>query len=93
MTVVTRFAPSPTGDLHLGHAYAAWFAWDQAIRAGGRFLVRIEDIDRTRCRDRFIARHLEDLGWLGLAWEEPVVRQSDRLPRYREASTGWKGWA
>ena len=83
--VVTRFAPSPTGDLHLGHAYAAWFAWDQAIRTGGRFLLRIEDIDRTRCRDRFIARHLEDLGWLGLAWAEPVVRQSDRLPLYRDA--------
>ena len=83
--VVTRFAPSPTGDLHLGHAYAAWFAWDRAVRAGGRFLLRIEDIDATRCRHRFVARHLEDLAWLGLGWEEPVVRQSDRLHHYRDA--------
>jgi glutamyl-Q tRNA(Asp) synthetase len=82
---VTRFAPSPTGDLHLGHAYAAWFAWDQALRAGGRFLLRIEDIDRGRCRERFVARHLEDLAWLGFAWQEPVVRQSDRLAIYRDA--------
>jgi glutamyl-Q tRNA(Asp) synthetase len=83
--VVTRFAPSPTGDLHLGHAYAAWFAWDQAARAGGRFLLRIEDIDTARCRGRFVARHLADLAWLGLTWDEPVLRQSERVPRYREA--------
>lgn len=82
---VTRFAPSPTGDLHLGHAYAAWFAWDQARRSGGRFLLRIEDIDRARCRDAFIARHLEDLAWLGFTWEEPVVRQSERLAVYGDA--------
>jgi glutamyl-Q tRNA(Asp) synthetase len=85
MAVVTRFAPSPTGDLHLGHAYAAWFAWDQAHRSAGRFLMRIEDIDRSRCRDRFVARHLEDLAWLGFAWEQPVLRQSDRLLHYRDA--------
>ncbi len=85
MTVVTRFAPSPTGDLHLGHAYAAWYALDVAIRAGGRFLVRIEDIDAGRCRAEFIDRNLDDLRWLGLTWEEPVVRQSDRMDLYREA--------
>lgn len=85
MTVVTRFAPSPTGDLHLGHAYSAWFASDVAARAGGRFLVRIEDIDTGRCRDEFIERNLEDLRWLGLAWEEPVVRQSRRMDLYGEA--------
>ena len=85
MSVVTRFAPSPTGDLHLGHAYAAWFAGDLAARAGGRFLVRIEDIDVGRCRDDFIERNLDDLRWLGLAWEEPVVRQSRRMDLYGEA--------
>ena len=82
MPEVTRFAPSPTGDLHLGHAYAAGFAWRAAQRSGGRFLVRIEDIDAGRCRERFVARNLEDLCWLGLAWEQPVVRQSGRMPRY-----------
>jgi len=85
MTVVTRFAPSPTGDLHLGHAYAAWYAGDAADRAGGRFLVRIEDIDTGRCRAEFIDRNLDDLRWLGLAWEEPVVRQSERMDLYRDA--------
>ena len=85
MTVVTRFAPSPTGDLHLGHAYSAWFAGDVAARAGGRFLVRIEDIDAGRCRPAFIERNLEDLHWLGLAWEQPVVLQSERMDLYREA--------
>ena len=85
MTVITRFAPSPTGDLHLGHAYAAWYAWDVAMRAGGRFLVRIEDIDSGRCRAEFIDRNLDDLRWLGLTWEEPVVRQSERMDRYRDA--------
>lgn len=85
MTVVTRFAPSPTGDLHLGHAYSAWFANDVAMRAGGRFLVRIEDIDTGRCRPAFIERNLEDLEWLGLAWEQPVVRQSERMDLYRDA--------
>ena len=85
MTVVTRFAPSPTGDLHLGHAYAAWYAREMAARGGGRFLVRIEDIDAGRCRAEFIDRNLEDLRWLGLTWTEPVVRQSERMSRYREA--------
>ncbi|MGF1641034.1 MAG: tRNA glutamyl-Q(34) synthetase GluQRS [Rhodospirillales bacterium] len=85
MSVVTRFAPSPTGDLHLGHAYAAWFAHDLATRSGGRFLVRIEDIDVGRCRDEFVARNLDDLRWLGLTWEQPVVRQSERMDRYGDA--------
>jgi Glutamyl- and glutaminyl-tRNA synthetases len=85
VSIVTRFAPSPTGDLHLGHAYAAWFASTLAARSGGRFLVRIEDIDVGRCRDEFIARNLEDLAWLGLRWEEPVLRQSARMAQYRAA--------
>jgi len=85
MQTVTRFAPSPTGRLHLGHAYAALFAADRAARAGGRFLLRIEDIDRTRCRPEFEAGILEDLAWLGLAWEEPVRRQSDRMEHYADA--------
>ena len=82
---VTRFAPSPTGDLHLGHAYAALFARERARRSDGRFLVRIEDIDAGRCREEFVERNLEDLRWLGLAWEEPVLRQSARLPAYAAA--------
>ncbi|MGE3935566.1 MAG: tRNA glutamyl-Q(34) synthetase GluQRS [Rhodospirillaceae bacterium] len=80
---VTRFAPSPTGLLHLGHAYAAWFA--QAHATGGRFLVRIEDIDRDRCRPEYEAAILDDLAWLGLDWARPVMRQSARLDAYRAA--------
>lgn len=83
MSVVTRFAPSPTGDLHLGHAFAACFARDVAFQAGGRFLVRIEDIDATRCHAEYIRRNLNDLAWLGLRWEEPVLRQSHRFDVYR----------
>lgn len=83
--VVTRFAPSPTGDLHLGHAYAALFAARLAQRAGGRFLVRIEDIDQGRCRAAFIAGILDDLAWLGLGSQAPVVRQSERLGDYHAA--------
>lgn len=82
---VTRFAPSPTGRLHLGHAYSALFAADTARAVGGRFLLRIEDIDRTRCRPEFEDAIFEDLAWLGLAWEEPVRRQSDHLADYRAA--------
>lgn len=85
MSIVSRFAPSPTGDLHLGHAFAAIYAHDVAARAGGRFLVRIEDLDTGRCRDDFVARHLDDLHWLGLRWETPVVRQSARMALYAEA--------
>jgi glutamyl-Q tRNA(Asp) synthetase len=79
--IVTRFAPSPTGYLHLGHAYAALFA----ARAGERFLLRIEDIDRGRCRPEFEAAITEDLAWLGLTWETPVLRQSGRGEAYAQA--------
>jgi len=85
MTVMTRFAPSPTGDLHLGHAYAAIYAHDLGACRGGTFVVRIEDIDAGRCRDEFVGRNLDDLAWLGLSWETPVVRQSDRMELYRAA--------
>lgn len=87
---VTRFAPSPTGRLHLGHAYSAWFAWAQAAADGGRFLVRIEDIDQGRCRPEFEDGIIEDLTWLGLAWESPVRRQSDHLADYATALDGLK---
>ena len=82
---VTRFAPSPTGRLHLGHAYAAWVAWRAARAAGGRFLLRIEDLDRGRARPEFKAGILEDLRWLGLEWDGPVVRQSERGAAYAAA--------
>lgn len=82
---VTRFAPSPTGLLHLGHAYAALFAADEARRAGGRFLLRMEDIDTTRSRAEYEAAIYEDLRWLGLSWEEPVRRQSEHFEEYRAA--------
>ncbi|MGG7644524.1 tRNA glutamyl-Q(34) synthetase GluQRS [Rhodovulum sp. YNF3179] len=81
----TRFAPSPTGLLHLGHAFSALTAWDRAQAAGGTFLLRIEDIDRPRCRAAFETAIYEDLGWLGLAWPDPVMRQSERMPAYRAA--------
>lgn len=81
MAAVTRFAPSPTGPLHLGHAYAALVA---AAR-GERFLLRIEDIDRARCRSEWEAAIYDDLSWLGLAWETPVMRQSERGAAYEAA--------
>jgi len=81
----TRFAPSPTGRLHLGHAYSAILAHDAAWARGGVFLLRIEDIDRGRCRPEFEAGILEDLAWLGLSWPEPVRRQSDHLSDYAAA--------
>jgi len=83
--IVTRFAPSPTGDLHLGHAFSALTAFAAARSAGGRFLVRIEDIDRGRCRPAFIESILTDLAWLGLDWEQPVRRQSEHFDAYRAA--------
>ena len=82
---VTRFAPSPTGYLHRGHAYSALTAFSAAQAASGRFLLRIEDIDATRCRPEYEAALLEDLAWLGLTWEPPVRRQSDHLPDYDAA--------
>jgi glutamyl-Q tRNA(Asp) synthetase len=82
---VTRFAPSPTGLLHLGHAYSALFAWTQARQSRGRFLLRIEDIDIGRCREEFVAAIAEDLAWLGLDWDGPVRRQSRHFPDYRAA--------
>lgn len=82
---VTRFAPSPTGYLHLGHAFAAIYAADLASQSGGRFLVRIEDTDRARARPEYEAAIFEDLAWLGLAWEEPVRRQSEHFDDYARA--------
>jgi len=82
---VFRFAPSPNGYLHLGHAYSALLNFDLARQAGGRFLLRIEDIDLTRCRPEFETAIYDDLAWLGIAWEEPVRRQSQHLAQYRDA--------
>jgi glutamyl-Q tRNA(Asp) synthetase len=83
---VFRFAPSPNGELHLGHALSALIGYERARACGGRFLLRIEDIDQGRSRDRFVAQIFEDLAWLGLAWEKPVVFQSQRMPAYAEAA-------
>lgn len=80
----TRFAPSPTGYLHIGHAASAWFAWDQAGRSADGFILRVEDIDRTRCRPEFEDSIYEDLGWLGLDWPQPVRRQSDHFQDFRK---------
>jgi glutamyl-Q tRNA(Asp) synthetase len=80
---VTRFAPSPTGWLHRGHALSALTAHEAARAAGGRFLLRIEDIDPTRCRPEFETAIYEDLAWLGLSWEVPVRRQSEHFDEYR----------
>lgn len=85
---ITRFAPSPSGLLHLGHAYSALFAEASARRDGGRFLLRIEDIDFTRCRREFEDRLMDDLAWLGLAWERPVRRQSEHLAEYAAVADG-----
>ncbi len=82
---VFRFAPSPNGYLHLGHACSALLNFDSARRAGGRFLLRIEDIDATRCRPEFEAAIYEDLAWLGLSWEAPVRRQSEHFAEYQAA--------
>lgn len=85
MTTVTRFAPSPTGLLHLGHAYAALFAAEEVKQAGGRFLLRLEDIDLTRSRPEYETATYDDLHWLGLEWEEPVRKQSAHFPEYQAA--------
>lgn len=83
--MITRFGPSPTGPLHLGHAYAAMVAHDMARAAGGAFLLRIEDIDDQRSKPEWEQQILNDLCWLGLTWDGPIVRQSQRLSVYRDA--------
>ena len=83
--IVTRFAPSPTGWLHLGHAFAALVACEEAKKNGGRFLLRMEDIDTTRSRSEYETGVYEDLRWLGLHWEEPVRRQGEHFTEYRAA--------
>jgi glutamyl-Q tRNA(Asp) synthetase len=85
MTFVTRFAPSPTGRLHLGHAYSALLAHEMSRREGGLLLLRMEDIDATRCRPEYEAAILEDLAWLGLTWPTPVRRQSEHFTDYASA--------
>lgn len=86
MAPVFRFAPSPNGYLHLGHAYSALLNFDLARQAGGRLLLRIEDIDPVRCRPEFQAAIVEDLAWLGLSWDTPVRRQSEHFADYRAAT-------
>jgi len=83
--ILTRFAPSPTGFLHLGHAYSALFAAQQAQDTQGRFLLRIEDIDSGRCRPAFTQAIFQDLEWLGLVWEQPVRLQSEHMDDYQVA--------
>ncbi len=85
MTVVTRFAPSPTGYLHLGHAYSALFAYRLATASGGDFVLRIEDIDQGRKRPEFEQAIYEDLEWLGVEWQQPIRRQSDHIADYQAA--------
>lgn len=83
--MITRFAPSPTGPLHLGHAYSALYAYDFARTHGGQFLLRIEDIDQSRSRVHWEQQIYDDLSWLGIDWEQPVMRQSDRMAAYTDA--------
>ncbi|MEA3009171.1 MAG: glutamyl-Q tRNA(Asp) synthetase [Sphingomonadales bacterium] len=85
MRIVTRFAPSPTGRLHLGHAFSALLAHEFARRRGGGFLLRIEDIDPRRSRPEHVASIVEDLAWLGIEWDGEILFQSKRLPHYAEA--------
>lgn len=85
---VFRFAPSPTGRLHAGHAFSALIAFETARAVGGRFILRIEDIDETRCRPEYEAGVYEDLAWLGLEWETPVRRQSEHMGEYRAVLDG-----
>lgn len=81
----TRFAPSPTGPLHLGHAFSALLAWDMATAHGGEFLLRIEDIDQSRAREAWEQQIYDDLHWLGIRWKTPVMRQSERMQAYGAA--------
>src|SRR3954452_22693514 len=82
---ITRFAPSPTGRLHLGHAYSAVLGHQRAVESGGKFLLRIEDLDRTRSRPEFVDGIYDHLRWLGLEWDEPVLVQSQRADAYEKA--------
>jgi glutamyl-Q tRNA(Asp) synthetase len=84
MAFVTRFAPSPTGPLHLGHAYSAILAHDMARAAGGQFLLRMEDTDLARSRPEYATQIMDDLAWLGLTWDGPILRQSGRIAYYNE---------
>ena len=81
----SRFAPSPSGRLHLGHAYSAALGHARAREAGGGFRLRIEDLDQTRCKPEFVDGIYEDLSWLGLGWDEPVLTQSQRTSTYQAA--------
>ena len=83
--IVTRFAPSPSGRMHLGHAFSAAIGHARARESGGKFRLRIEDLDQTRCRPEFVDGICEDLRWLGLDWDAPVVRQSERTTAYTDA--------
>lgn len=85
MAHLERFAPSPTGPLHLGHAFSALTAWRAAQKAGGTFQLRIEDNDHTRARPEYVQGIYDDLHWLGLSWPAPVLRQSDNMPAYQNA--------
>jgi len=82
---IERFAPSPTGLLHLGHAYSALVAYENAMRAGGRFLLRIENIDQARCKEEYEKAIYDDLTWIGVTWERPVLKQIDRFKAYQAA--------
>ena len=85
MITKSRFAPSPTGRLHLGHAWSALFSAQQARKQQGQFILRIEDIDHGRCRPEFIDGIYEDLEWLGLIWDTPVRKQSEHMVEYANA--------
>ena len=83
---IFRFAPSPNGHLHLGHAYSALYTAHWAAKLGGKFLLRIEDIDTARCKPEFVKSQIDDLHWLGLNWPEPVIHQSNRFESYKAAA-------
>jgi glutamyl-Q tRNA(Asp) synthetase len=85
MAYVTRFAPSPTGPLHLGHAYSAFVGFQRAQDRGGTFILRMDDIDSDRCKPEWEMQALDDLAWLGLTWPEPVSRQSRSSPHFAKA--------
>ena len=89
--IVTRFAPSPSGRLHLGHAYSAAIGHARAREGGGKFRLRIEDLDQTRCRAEFVDGIFEDLLWLGIEWDEPVLVQSERTAAYEAALDDLRG--